>query len=450
MSQLIATSRLKAIVGTGATGLSVARYLVRQGQPFVFFDTRVDAPNLDVIARDFPGVAVHTGALDQQGLESFDEIIVSPGVSLSTPALQAAKAAGVALVGDIELFARAIHAPMVAITGSNAKSTVTTLVGEMARKAGINVAVGGNLGTPALDLIDDSVELYVMELSSFQLETVTKLNAKVATILNISADHMDRYAGMPAYHAAKLRVYTGAEQVVVNRNDILTHPPLAAGARPVFFGGPAEFRSFGVLERDGKSWLAWELKPLMPVAELAIKGKHNIDNALAALALGQAVGLPMAAMLETLRAFPGLAHRCEWIGRWEDVDYINDSKGTNVGATLAAINGLARPDGKLILIAGGEGKGADFSALRAAVAAHVRALVLIGRDAPLLEHALGEAAPVQRAQSMEEAVAQARGLAQPGDTVLLSPACASFDMYSGFVERGEVFARAVRRLCDGA
>jgi UDP-N-acetylmuramoylalanine--D-glutamate ligase len=354
----------------------------------------------------------------------------------------------VKLSGDIDLFARYAKAPIVAITGSNAKSTVTTLVGEMAVAAGKKVAVGGNLGTPALDLLSDDVELYVMELSSFQLETTDQLNAEVATCLNLSEDHMDRYADLPAYHLAKHRIFRGARQVVVNRDDALSRPLVADQLPCWYFGlGKPDFKRFGLLEENGEKHLAFQFDTLLPVRELKIRGAHNQSNALAALALGHAVGLPMEAMLATLRQFAGLAHRCQWVGERQAVSYYDDSKATNVGAALAAIEGLgADIAGKLVLIAGGDGKGADFSALKAPVGRFCRAVVLLGRDAELLADALGDAAPLIRVKTLEEAVARAAELAEAGDAVLLSPACASLDMFKNFEERGRLFAQAVEGL----
>lgn len=446
MSHMIATSKVKAIIGTGITGLSVARFLARQNLAFTLLDTRSSPPNLDSIQQEFPGIKVACGELDVNTLLACDEIVVSPGVAISTPAIAHAKAAGIPVVGDIELFVRYAQAPIVAITGSNAKSTVTTLVGEMAKNAGINVAVGGNLGTPALDLIQDGIELYVMELSSFQLETVTKLNAKVATILNISADHLDRYPDMRAYILAKLRVYFGAEHIVVNRNDILTHPPLAAGTKPIYFGGKADFGSFGLLEENGEEWLAKNLTPLMPTRELKISGRHNTENALAALALGDAAGIPMVAMLDSLRNFRGLRHRCEFVGKVQGVDFYNDSKGTNIGATLAAIKGLARMPAKLLLIAGGEGKGQNFTELKTTLVASNVHLILIGRDAGLIAEAVGDQVPMTFANSMRDAVQKSLQQANTGDAVLLSPACASFDMFKNYEDRGEQFCQEVQEL----
>ncbi|WP_323815338.1 UDP-N-acetylmuramoyl-L-alanine--D-glutamate ligase [Cellvibrio sp. NN19] len=443
---MIATSIVKAIIGTGITGLSVARFLAAQGQAFVLMDTRTNPPNLAQVQKEFPGVAVVCGELDLQTLLACDEIIVSPGVAIAISAIDQAKAAGIPVVGDIELFVRAAKAPIIAITGSNAKSTVTTLVGEMAKAAGINVAVGGNLGTPALELLNDAVELYVMELSSFQLETVTKLNAKVATILNISADHLDRYENMRAYILAKLRVYFGAENIVVNRKDVLTHPPFAAGVKPVYFGGNADFGSFGVMEHEGVEYLAKNLTPLMPSSELKIRGRHNVDNALAALALGDAAGIPMNAMLDTLKSFKGLKHRCEFVASKNGVEFYNDSKGTNIGATLAAIQGLARDPQQLIVILGGEGKGQDFTELAPALKSINSQVVLIGRDAPLIEAALVDVTKITHASSMQDAVSTALALANSGDAVLLSPACASFDMFKNYEDRGDKFCLAVQEL----
>ncbi len=443
---MIATTRMKAVIGTGITGLSVARFLMQQKQSFVLLDTRLSPPNIEKIKAEFPDIQLELGELNPDTLLHCDEIILSPGVAIETPAITAAKNAGIPIVGDIELFVRYAKAPIVAITGSNAKSTVTTLVGEMAKKAGIKVAVGGNLGTPALELLADDIELYVMELSSFQLETVTKLNAKVATILNISADHLDRYADMRAYILAKLRVYFGAEHIVVNRNDVLTHPPLAANTKPIYFGGKADFGSFGLIEENGETFLAKNLKPLLSVRDLKISGKHNIDNALAALALGDAAGIPVDAMVNTLKEFRGLHHRCEFVANKSGVDFYNDSKGTNIGATVAAINGLARAPAKLIVIAGGEGKGQDFTELKSVLEKNNCHLVLIGRDAPIIAEAVKGCAPIEFANSLQSAINTAYMQATAGDAVLLSPACASFDMFKNYEDRGQQFCAGVLAL----
>lgn len=449
MSSLIASSACKAVIGTGITGLSVARYLQQQGQNFVLLDTRESPPNIDKVRAEFPTIAIELGELNAETLLSCDEIIVSPGISVETPAIAQAKAAGISIVGDIELFVRAAKAPLVAITGSNAKSTVTTLVGEMAKTAGIKVAVGGNLGTPALELLDETVELYVMELSSFQLETVTKVNAKAATILNISADHLDRYENMRAYILAKLRVYFGAETLILNRNDVLTHPPLASGAKTLYFGGKADFGGFGLLEKDGESWLAHNLKPLMAAKDIYIRGRHNVDNALAALALGFSAGIPMDAMLQTLKTFKGLRHRCEFVADVNGVEYYNDSKGTNIGATLAAIAGLARNPSKLWIILGGEGKGQDFTELNTVLEKTTCEIILIGRDAPVIAGALPKSIPQHNATDLQAAIQIGAANANSGDAVLLSPACASFDMFKNYEDRGEQFCAFVNALSGG-
>jgi UDP-N-acetylmuramoylalanine--D-glutamate ligase len=445
---LIASDHFRIIVGLGKSGMSLVRFLANRGVSFAVADTRENPPELATLRRDYPQVDVRCGELDVEFLCRADELYVSPGLALATPALQQAAARGVKLSGDIELFARYAKAPIVAITGSNAKSTVTTLVGEMAAAAGKRVAVGGNLGTPALDLLSDDIELYVMELSSFQLETTNQLGAEVATVLNISEDHMDRYSGLPAYHLAKHRVFRGARQVVVNRQDVLTRPLIGEGLPCWTFGlNKPDFHGFGLREEEGEKYLAFQFENLMPVRELKIRGAHNQANALAALALGHAVGLPMDAMLSSLRSFGGLEHRCQWLRERNGVSYYDDSKATNVGAALAAIEGLgADIPGKLVLIAGGDGKGADFSGLRAPVAANCRSVVLIGRDAELIAQALGDEVSLVRVATLDDAVLRCAEIAQPGDAVLLSPACASFDMFKNYEERGRLFAQAVGDL----
>lgn len=445
---LIASDHFRIVVGLGKSGMSLVRFLARQGVPFAVADTRENPPELTTLRLQFPQVEVRCGELDVEFLCRAQELYVSPGLALATPALQEAAKRGVKLSGDIELFARHAKAPIVAITGSNAKSTVTTLVGDMARAAGKRVAVGGNLGTPALDLLADDIELYVMELSSFQLETTERLNAEVATVLNVSEDHMDRYADMQAYHLAKHRIFRGARQVVVNRGDALSRP-LVADQLPCWSFGlnKPDFKAFGLIEEDGEKYLAYQFEKLMPVRELKVRGAHNQANALAALALGHAVGLPFEPMLAALREFTGLAHRCQWVRELRGVAYYDDSKATNVGAALAAIEGLgADIDGKLVLIAGGDGKGADFSGLTAPVARYCRAVVLLGRDAELIAAALGDAVPLARVKTLDEAVQRCAELAREGDAVLLSPACASLDMFKNFEERGRLFAQAAEGL----
>lgn len=445
---LIASDQFRIVVGLGKSGMSVVRHLARRGLPFAVADTRANPPELATLQAQYPEIEVRCGELDVEFLCRASELLVSPGLAVSTSALQAAAARGVKLSGDIDLFAREARAPIVAITGSNAKSTVTTLVGEMAQAAGRKVAVGGNLGTPALDLLGDDVELYVLELSSFQLETTAQLNAEVATCLNVSEDHMDRYDGLPAYHQAKHRIFRGARQVVINRDDRLSRPLVGEDVPLWSFGlGKPDFKGFGLIEESGEKQLAFQFDALMPVSQMKMRGAHNQSNALAALALSHAVGLPFSAMLQTLRTFGGLPHRCQWVDERAGVSYYDDSKATNVGAALAAIGGLgADIDGKLVLIAGGDGKGADFAALREPIARHCREVILLGRDAGRLATALQGAVALRQVQSLEEAVQQAAECALPGDAVLLSPACASLDMFKNFEERGRLFAAAVEAL----
>ena len=454
MTELIASNRLTVVVGLGATGLSVARFLSAQGEPFAVVDSREHPPALAQLNEELPNVRTELGQLDSATLCSADQLIVSPGLALDTPALLAAANAGVEIIGDIALFARHAKAPIVAITGSNGKSTVTTLLGEMASAAGKNAGVGGNLGTPALDLLGDDRDLYVLELSSFQLESVDVLGAEVATVLNVSPDHMDRYAGIADYHRAKHRIFKHARQVVVNRDDSLSQPLVGDGVKRWSFGlSKPGFKAFGLIEHQGEGYLAFQFEPLLAVAEVRIKGRHNIANALAALALGHAVGLPRDAMLAALRSFPGLAHRCQNIAEREGVIWIDDSKATNVGATLAAIEGLSKPStnneqkaAQIILIAGGQAKGQDFSALASALPGRVKQVILIGEDAGQLAQSFADTVPCVHATSMQAAVSVAARVASNGDSVLLSPACASLDMFSGFVERGRCFADAVGEL----
>lgn len=437
------------VVGLGKTGLSCARYLTRMGIPTAVIDSRRDPPGLEALRDECPDAALFLGGFDESVFLAADQLVVSPGVSVEEPQIQAALARGTPVIGDIELFAVAAQAPVVAITGSNGKSTVTTLVGEMAQQAGCEVRVGGNLGQPALDLLDPAAQLYVLELSSFQLETLESLVAEAAVVLNLAADHMDRHGDMANYAAIKSRIYRRARHRIFNRDDarvaLMAGAP-AAGDLGFGLGAPPGGEDFGLQTRDGRPWLMQGERPLLAADELRIAGRHNLLNALAALALGAAAGLPMGPMLEALRHFRGLPHRTQFVGEQGGVRWYNDSKGTNVGAAIAALEGFADDAGKTVLIAGGDCKGADFSELRPVVERTARAVVLIGRDAPLIEAALEGAAPVQRAGSLEEAVALAAERARPGDRVLLSPACASFDMFRNYEHRGESFVRLVEKL----
>lgn len=437
------------IVGLGKTGLSCARFLASRGLSVTVVDSRKTPPALAALQEQVPGALVYLGGFEDAFavMQQAEQLIISPGVAVNELVIQAAQAMGATVLGDIELFARYAKAPVVAVTGSNGKSTVTRLVEAMARQAGRQVLAGGNLGTPALDLLEKPVpDLYVLELSSFQLETAHTLDPVAACVLNISPDHMDRYPSLQAYGQAKARIYNGTGFMIINADDPRVAELVQTGRRCLRFtlGLPA-INEHGLRQQANETWLARGDELLLPAHELRLAGRHNWANALAALALGEAAGLPRAAMLEALRLFRGLPHRCEWLVEADGVHWYNDSKGTNVGATLAAVEGLSC-QGKLVLIAGGVGKGADFSPLRGPLAQRARAVILMGQDAPRLEAVLAGHVPLYPAQHMHEAVCRASELAQPGDCVLLSPACASFDSYSGFEARGQDFTAAVQEI----
>jgi UDP-N-acetylmuramoylalanine--D-glutamate ligase len=439
------------IVGLGKTGFSCARYLLGHGWKIVVTDTRENPPELTKLRTLDPSVPVRLGGLDMKLLDEALCVVVSPGVSLSAPFFVEARRRGLDVVGDVELFARAVDAPVVGISGTNGKSTVTTLIGRMASRAGLSVRVGGNLGEPALDLLSAAesdakkTDLYVLELSSYQLESTVSLNLKAATVLNITPDHMDRYATIEVYAAAKARIFARCDTAVINLDDPLVVAMALPGQHTLGFSlrstVGAEYAV--VTGRDSKWWLTRRGELLMPVSDMKITGLHNAANALAALALGEALGLPLATMLEELRTFAGLPHRSQWVADVNGVTYVNDSKGTNVGATLAAVAGMSGP---LVMIAGGDGKNQDFAPLADAFRGKVRHTVLIGRDAPAIEVALRGVCTLERAATLEEAVRAAARAAKPGDTVLLSPACASLDMFRDYTHRGAVFAQAVKEL----
>lgn len=436
------------VVGLGKTGLSCVRFLVAQGESVMVVDSRQNPPGLSELKTEFPDVPCILGDFDQAFLASAASLVVSPGVSINLPEIEHAKDNGVSVLGDVELFARHAQAPVVAITGSNGKSTVTTLVYEMAKAANKNVRVGGNIGTPVLELIESTEpDLYVLELSSFQLETTDSLKLAAATVLNISQDHLDRYSGMQGYIDAKKRIFAHAKCGVLNADDEVVSTMASGISQCVKFSlsEPKTESDFGVRQQDGELWIAKGESNLLSINELKVVGMHNVANALAALALGEQVGLPLTAMLEALRQFKGLPHRCQWIASINGVDWYNDSKATNVGSAEAAIIGLDRP---IVLIAGGEGKGQDFSPLKEALAKHGRGVVLIGCDADEIEKALDAVVPTVRASSMEQAVEKSAQLAQSGGAVLLAPACASFDMFSGFEDRGNQFIAAVQRMAS--
>lgn len=441
--------KLNIIVGLGATGISCARYLQKCGIPFAVTDSRSHPPSLTEFNKIFPNVPFSVGKIDPILLEQAEKLIVSPGVSLQEPAIAEQIAKGIPAIGDIELFAKEVKAPVIAITGTNAKSTVTTLVGEMAKASGKCVQVGGNLGTPALDLLASSQsELFVLELSSFQLETTHSLTPKVATVLNVTPDHMDRYANLEAYCQAKQQVYKNCQVAICNRDDVLTKCRESSVKNILYFTlDEPQDNEFGLLKKNNENYLAFQDQVLLPVKDLPILGRHYQANALASLAVGFGFGLAFEPMLETLLSFKGLPHRCQLVRELKGVRWYNDSKGTNVGATLAAIEGLgSEMQGKLILIAGGVGKNADFSPLVPVIEKYVRTAVLIGEAAPMMAELLRDRVDICFGKNMEDAVVLAQNNAQSGDCVLLSPACASFDMFKNFEHRGNVFMEIVNGL----
>ena len=440
------------IVGLGRTGFSCARYLRARGWRLAITDTRARPPEWARLTELDATIPVKVGGLDIGLLDGAGCVVASPGVSLEEPFFVEARRRGIEIAGDIELFARWADAPVVGITGTNGKSTVTTLVGRMAERAGLRVRVGGNLGEPALDLLSpagaaasvEPTQLYVLELSSFQLDATRSLDLKAAVVLNVTPDHLDRYATVEEYAASKARIFERSETAVINLDDPLVVAMPRAGQKIVGFSLRAAIGAdYAIAMHEGQWWLTRRGEPLMAVASMKIKGLHNAANALASLALGEALGLAMPAMLEELATFTGLPHRSQWVADVHGVTYINDSKGTNVGATVAAVNGMQGP---LIMIAGGDGKNQAFAELAAVFRGKVRHTVLIGRDAPAIAAALKGVCTLEMCTSLEAAVRAAAKAAQPGDTVLLSPACASLDMFRDYTHRGAVFTQAVQEL----
>ncbi|GIU38439.1 UDP-N-acetylmuramoyl-L-alanine--D-glutamate ligase [Shewanella colwelliana] len=428
------------VLGLGATGLSVVRYLAKQGITPLVMDSRENPPGRETLASDFPEVLLLTGGFDCRYLVQASQIVISPGIPMDTPEIRVAVDMGIDVVGDVELFARAIAelpACVIGITGSNGKSTVTTLVGEMAAEAGINYAVGGNIGVPVLNLLDKGYDLYVLELSSFQLETTHSLKCISATCLNISEDHMDRYADLEAYRQAKLNLYRQTKLALFNRDDALTKP-----------NDPMNQTSFGLSAPGGDEWgiqagmLVHGSTEYLSVNDVSLVGSHNHANLLVAMALADSAGIDKKAMISVARQFTGLAHRCELVATRQGVSFVNDSKATNIGATIAALKGLEDHQGQIILIAGGDGKGADFSLL-APVIQNVAQVITLGMDGDKIAAQFEGAVKVE---SMAEAVKEAAKLAQAGDIVLLSPACASIDMYANFMARGDDFRQQVMAL----
>jgi UDP-N-acetylmuramoylalanine--D-glutamate ligase len=433
------------VVGLGASGLAAARYLASRGESLLVIDSRAAPPELGALRRDCPDLRVETGTLDARWLEHARRVVLSPGLSVDLPLIAAARERGIEVAGELELFARAVAAPVLAVTGSNGKSTVTSLTAHLLAAQGLRAPAGGNLGPPALELLaSGAVDAYVLEVSSFQLETTTSLKPLGAALLNISPDHMDRHGSLARYAALKASLIEAAGEAIVNYDDPLVRKlaPQRAGTIRFSVREPLA-KGWSVVTRSGERWIARDLQPLLPCAALALRGEIGEANSLAALALTQCLGGNLAPAIAALQGFRGLPHRVQLVRERRGVSFVDDSKGTNVGASIAALTGAGCP---VVLIAGGQGKGADFGPLAAAARDRVRAVVVLGEAATDIEQAFTGIAPIVRATGMRDAVASAAELAHPGDWVLLSPACASQDMFRDYRERGDVFATAAREL----
>lgn len=446
MPELISSSTQRAILGLGTTGRSVARFWKAQGIPFIALDTRPELANDLDLWRELAGIETHFGDFDDALFDQIDLLIASPGIAMDSPELLKAKDAGVEIRGDIDVFVAETDKPIIGITGSNGKSTVTTFVGQLLESCGLRVALGGNLGVGALDLLDQDADIYVLELSSFQLERAGDLNLAVATVLNLTPDHLDRHQTMPLYHLAKHRIFAGSKHVVVNARDPLTLP---VGKGDVTWTAwrddEPDLQQLGIRQIDGEPWIAFGFDSLIRCADLPVLGEQNIRNVLAALAICRGVGFEFKQLIDGVASLRGLPHRCEFIGEIGGVSFINDSKATNVVATVSAISGLSV--GKnIILIAGGEAKGQSFEALSKAVNGSCKQVILIGEAAGEIAKSLPKEAPVDFADSLGAAVEKAASSATTGDIVLLSPACASFDMFANYEQRGNAYREAVLRL----
>jgi len=435
------------IVGLGKTGLSCVRYLCQQGLNIAVTDSREAPPELSTIKNEFDSVSLYLGDINSDVLMASDQIILSPGISLEHESVKQAIAKGIPVVGDIELFCQKATAPIIAITGSNGKSTVTTLVAEMANKSGLQVCVGGNLGTPALELLNEPIpDIYILELSSFQLETTFSLNAHASAVLNISPDHMDRYDTLDDYIGAKNKIYSGQGLMVLNKDDDVVNGMTDVARTNVFFSlSTPDKDDFGLIEENEEIYLCKGSEKIITQNELAIKGQHNTSNALAAMALASSVDVSIEAMADVLKNFKGLEHRCQLVKTINDVSWYNDSKATNIGSCIASIKGLCEL-GDIILIAGGDSKGADLSSLKPVIEEHVKKVLLIGVDAKKLADVIKTESLYEFTADMNEAVIRANKIAEPGNLILLAPACASLDMYKNYQQRGNDFVAAINSL----
>jgi UDP-N-acetylmuramoylalanine--D-glutamate ligase len=442
---------LKVVVGLGKTGLSCVRFLKKEGHDLAVIDSRLNPPGLDQLQKEFPNIPISLGQFDEQLLGRASDLIMSPGVSLKEPNIAKQIRDNVPIAGDIELFARKTSKPIVAITGSNGKSTVTSLVGYLAQSCGLKAKVGGNLGTPVLELLDDeNTDVYVIELSSFQLETTFSLSSLTAVNLNISADHMDRYDTLNDYIQAKLRIYQRSQFPVINLDDPKSYEGFNFTAKPIGFTlREPSSETFGLRQVNNSSYLSFGNTTLLSTKSLKLKGQHQYANTLAALAMGYVMNLPMDGMLAALQTFQGLPHRCQWVANIEGVDWYNDSKATNIGSAAAAVEGIGPEiSGKIVLLAGGLGKNADFTELYAPIKKYVSTLILYGQDKHIIAKALEGAAVTHLVEDLPEAIKTAHSHARKGDSVVLAPACASFDMFKDFEHRGNVFMEIVRGMSN--
>lgn len=436
-----------AVIGLGKTGISCVQYLTKHQQKISVVEHNPNSESLRVIQQQYPEIDIYVGDLEPEHLKCFDCLVLSPGVPLHQPIFQLAQQQQIPVITDIELFAQEFQGKVIAITGSNGKSTVTSMVGNVLQAAGLPSIVAGNIGTPVLDMLDTPADYAVLELSSYQLELTHTLKPYIATILNISPDHMDRYDCYADYVAAKQRIYQHCECAIINAQDSQTIPENVSLPFVTFSCDTPQAEQYGILSNDQGTLLMKGDEQLMNTAQLKIKGIHNWSNCLVAYAIADALGIDRKITQAVLRDFPGLAHRCQWVAKQQQVDYYNDSKGTNVGATLAAIEGIAHGGkAKIILIAGGQAKDADFSPLLPAVKAACRQVILFGEDKQQIAQALSQYPAIDTVQDLPDAVLMAKKHAHPGDMVLFSPACASFDMFKHFAHRGEVFCQLVKEL----
>ncbi len=435
------------IVGLGKTGLSCFRYLSNQGLNVAITDSREEPPELLELRAEFESASVYLGQINEQVLLASDQIILSPGVSLDNKSIKLSVENNIPVFGDIELFCQKAQAPIIAVSGSNGKSTVTTIVAEMTRLAGLKTYVGGNIGIPALDLLSDSSpDLYVLELSSFQLETTYSLNAHASVVLNVSPDHMDRYSSLKDYANTKKRIYSGQGLMVLNKDEEYIHSIMDSKRDTIYFSlGAPEGENFGLINHNNEVWLSQGNEKIINKNQLKIKGEHNISNALAAMALAGAVNVPTNIMADVLKNFTGLEHRCQLVREIDNVSWYNDSKATNVGACIASITGLCEL-GNIILIAGGDSKGADLSGLNPIVKKYIKRVFLFGIDANKLADVMGSDVDKEFVNNMNEAVKGASKIADPDDIVLLAPACSSLDMYKNYQQRGDAFISAIDAL----